>query len=235
MDLNESFEIWRRRWILATALLILALTGAAAALMGFPRTYQSSSSVVMLASRAAAKLNGGNPYLSFSPSLTLTADALSREMMAPPTIQSLAARGFTDSYTVALAPYTTTTTGSVLLVTVTGSDRNAAENTLYGVTQEISAQLARLQTKVTRNDQIRAATLSFTPEPTLSVSQTARALVPVIAPGLLLALGIPVILDGQLTRRRFRTAMMPAEADQGPADQLVDSGHALADQQREPG
>src|SRR6266851_4200547 len=120
MYLSESFRIWRKRRYLTAALLVLALAGSGAALSTLPRTYQANSSVILLASRAAASPYGGNPYLSFSPSLTLAADAVSRELMGPGTVLSLAARGFSASYTVALAPYTTTTTGSVLLVTVAG-------------------------------------------------------------------------------------------------------------------
>src|ERR1035441_9099414 len=117
MSLGQLVRIWRRRFILTTALLLVALAGSAAAVPKFPRTYQSTSSVVLLASRAAAKLSG-NPYLAFSSSLTLTADLLSRELMAPATVRDLSASGVPGTYTVALAPYTTSTTGSVLVVKI---------------------------------------------------------------------------------------------------------------------
>src|SRR6266567_3596071 len=101
MNLRQAVRIWRARWILTSVLLILAMAGAAEAAAKMPRYYQSASSVVLLASRAASVQNGGNPFLSFSPSLTLTADAVSRELMAPGTARQLAAQGFTASYTVA--------------------------------------------------------------------------------------------------------------------------------------
>jgi hypothetical protein len=229
MYLSESFRIWRKRRYLTAALLALALAGSGAALRTLPRTYQSSSSVILLASRTAASPYGGNPYLSFSPSLTLAADAVSRELMGPGTILSLAARGFSASYTVALAPYTTSTTGSVLLVTVSGSDKTTVERTLSAVTRDVSVKLAQLQGKVTRYNRIRAATLSFSPQATLSVSQTARSLVPVIGLGLLLALGIPIIVDGQITRRRLRKAAKPQEAA-APERAPDPGGHVLGGQ-----
>ena len=99
MDPSKSAPIWRRWWILTLALLLLTLSGASGTATRL-RTYQSDSSVLLLASRSAARLTGGNPYLSFSPSLTLTADAVGREIMAPATAQHLASRGFRDSYTV---------------------------------------------------------------------------------------------------------------------------------------
>ncbi len=146
--------------------------------------------------------NGGNPFLSFSPSLTLTADAVSRELMAPVTVSQLAAHGFTASYTVVPPTYTTSTTGSVLLVTVTGTAR--VESTLQAVTAQISTQLAHLQSSVPARTWVHADTLSLTPHATLSISQTARPLVVVGALLLVVCLGTPIVVDGLITRRRLR-------------------------------
>jgi hypothetical protein len=185
-------------------LLILALVGAAGAGAETPRYYQSTSSVVLLASPAASTPNGGNPFLSFSPSLTLTADAVSRELMSPGTVAQLAARGFTAPYTVVLPSYTTSTTGSVLLVTVTGSDAGGVQRTLEAVTARIGTQLAQLQQGVPAHGQVHADTLSFTPQAALSISQTARPLVVVGVLLLVLSLGTPIVVDGLVTRRRLR-------------------------------
>ena len=204
MDLRQVIRIWRARWILTSVLLVLAMAGAASAAAKMPRYYQSASSVVLLASRVAARQNGGNPFLSFSPSLTLTADAVSRTLMAPGTVRQLAARGFTASYTVALPPYTTSTTGSVLLVTVTGPGAAAVQRTLQAVTAQIGPQLAQLQLGVPARGQVRAVTLSFTPQATLSISQTARPLVVVGALLLVICLGTPIVVDGLATRRQLR-------------------------------
>jgi hypothetical protein len=216
MDLSESFHIWRRQWKLTVALLILALVGAVAALTGLPRSYQSDATLILLASRSAARLNGSNPYLSFSPSLTLSADALSRELMAPQTAQSLAARGFPGAYTVTPALYATSTTGSALLVTVTGSSKAAVQSTLYAVDRQAGVELLRLQHGVTAANQIRSATLSYSPQPSLSVSQTARPLVIVVVLEALLVVAIPAMADGWMTRRRIgrRHALVPEQASE---------------------
>jgi hypothetical protein len=226
--LSGSRHIWRRHWILTAVLLILASAGTAEAAARLPRSYQAESSVVLLASRSAAKLNGGNPYLSFSSSLTLTGDILSRALMAPGTAQDLAAHGFRNLYTVALAPSTTTTTGSVLLITVIGSNRAAIEHTLNGVTTELSVKLSQLQSSIKRYDRIRAATLSVTPRPTLSVTTTARPLVGVVALGLLVAFGIPVLVDGQITQRRSRKSAHPVSVS-GAAYRSASGHHPVAD------
>jgi hypothetical protein len=209
MDFRHVVRIWRTRWILTSVLLILAMAGAAKAAEEMPRDYQSASSVVLLASRAASMQNGGNPFLSFSPSLTLTADAVSREMMAPGTVRQLAARGFTASYTVVLPSYSTSTTGSVLQVTVTGKHAAGVQRTLQAVTAQISTQLAQLQTGVPARGQVHAETLSFTPQATLNVSQTARPLVVVGLLLLVICLGTPIVVDGLVARwqRRDRSAL----------------------------
>jgi hypothetical protein len=203
MDLRQAARIWRARWILTSALLTLALVGAAGAAAEIPRHYQSTSSVVLLAPPAASAQNGGNPFLSFSPSLTLTADALSRELMAPAAVGQLAARGFTAAYTVALPSYTTSTTGSVVLVTVTGTNAVAVQSTLQGVTAQIGTQLAQLQHGVAASGQISAETLTFTPRAALSISQTARPLVVVGVLLLLICLGAPIVVDGVATSRQL--------------------------------
>jgi hypothetical protein len=220
MDLRRAVRIWRTRWILTSVLLMLAVAGATAATARLPRYYQSASSAVLLASSAASGHNGGNPYLSFSPSLTLTADAVSRILMAPGTVRELAAQGFTAPYTVALPPYTTSTTGSVLLVTVTGTDAAGVQSTLRAVTAQIGTQLALLQHGVPARSRVRADTLSFAPRATLSISQTARLLVVVGALLLVICLGIPIVVDGLVTsrQRRERPAVpdSPARSQDSP-------------------
>jgi hypothetical protein len=209
MDFRQAVRIWRTRWILTSVLLILAMAGAAGAAAKMPRYYQSASSVVLLASHAASAQNGGNPFLSFGPSLTLTADVVSRELMAPATVRHLAARGFTASYTVTLPSYTTSTTGSVLLVTAAGSNADRVQRTLQAVTAQIGTQLAQLQHGVPAASQVRSDTLSVTPQATLSTSQTARPLIVVGVLLLVICLGTPIVVDGLITRRQlnYRSAL----------------------------
>jgi hypothetical protein len=212
MVFGEVTQIWSRRRLLTATFTGLALVSLVAAVSGLPRTYQGQGSVLLLASPAASRPNGGNPYLSFTPSLSLAADAVSRELMAPLVVQQLAARGFAAAYTVGLPAYTTPTTGSVLVVTVTGSDKAAVESTLQAVLGEVRMALAGLQGQVRPQQRIRLATLSVSPEPTLAVSQTARPIVVLGIGGLLVAFGLPVVIDGWLSRRRIRQGFLPEPA-----------------------
>jgi hypothetical protein len=218
MNVSRFSQIWERRWILGTAALAVAAAAIIAALLVLPRTYQAGSSVMMLAPRSAARMTGGNPYLSFSPSLTLTASAVGDEVMAPGTAQRLAARGFRAAYTVALAPYTTDTTGSVLLITVTGSDQASVRATLGAVTAQVATSLAVLQHGVARAARVRAVTLSYAARPALSVSQTARSMILVIVPVILAALAVPVLADAWLLRRSARRRSPRAGQAPHPAD-----------------
>jgi len=204
MDSTNSLRTGRGRWILTGGLLLLTLVGVVVALVELPPSYQSEASVVLLASPAASRPNGDNPYLSFSPSLTLTADVVSREMMAPSTIDELASKGFADSYSVALATYTTDTTGSVLIVTVTGTDKVAVQLTLHGVTDEISTILASLQASSPPSNRIVAATISMSRQAALSLNQLARLLAILIGIGLVASFGAPWIVEAQIAGRRSR-------------------------------
>jgi hypothetical protein len=211
MDPTNSQFVGRVRWILTGVLLLLTMVGTVAAVFLLPRTYQSQSSVVLLASRVVAKPNGNNPYLSFSPSLTLTADVVSRELMSPGTVSHLAALGFPDSYTVALAPFTTLTTGSVLLVTVSGHDKPGVERTLHGVTSGIGTVLAKLQSGSTPAERVRMAIISMTGQATLSVTQTARSFVVLAGFGLAFSFVVPWIAAVQVAHRLlgFRAGLHP--------------------------
>jgi hypothetical protein len=211
MDRANSLGAWRRQWVLTAMLFLLVLAGTAVAVAWMPRTYQAEGSVVLLASPAVARLTGDNPYLSFSESLTLTADVLSRELMAPGTASALALHGFRDPYTVALAPYTTTTTGAVLTATVTGSDRIGVVRDLNGVMNEIQASLASLQVGMKPYDRIRIATIAKSRWATVNVSQSARPLTLIAAGGLLLVLGLPWLVDAQIARLQAGWAATAAE------------------------
>jgi Mn2+/Fe2+ NRAMP family transporter len=211
MRFDEIVQIWRRRARLTVALIVLALAGFGAMIAWYPPTYQSQASVVLLASRSASKLAGGNPYLSFTPSLSLTADVVSRALMGPATAQRLARDGFDEAYTVAEPTYTTTTTGSVLVIAVAGPGQLSVENTMQAVIRQIKVALRQIQGKLPPRNRITVATLAASPSAALAVSATARPIVMMLLAGLVLALSLPVILDGLARRRKF-TATVPEQA-----------------------
>ena len=215
MRFDEVIRIWRRRAALTAGLVLLALAGLAAALALFPPTYQSEASVVLLASRAASRVTGGNPYLGFTPSLSLTADVVSRALVGPATVEQLASEGFEDSYTVAQPTYTTTATGSVLIITVTGADPAGVERTLHGVIGELKYSLALMQGDVRPRNRITVSTLASSPQASLETSATVRPVVTTLLIGLVVALGLPVVIDGMLRRRKVKHAIGKPAGVQG--------------------
>jgi hypothetical protein len=219
---TSSLRTGRGRWIMTVGLLLLTLIGVAIALLKMPPTYQAQSSVVLLASPAASKPNGDNPYLSFSPSLTLTADLVSREMTSPSTADYLAANGYPDSYSVELANYTTATTGSVLIVTATGPDQAAVQLTLHGVTDEIATILAKLQDRSPRDDRIQAMTISMSRQATLSLNNLARLLAVLIGVGLAASFGVPWIVEAQIAGRRIQRDAETRGTSPRPGEHVAD-------------
>ena len=199
MDLAESFRTLRRRWILTLLLFLLTLAGAAAAVVKLPWTYTAQSTVVLLASPHASKAVTGNPYLGFDSSITLTADVVRRVVMDPRAVQDLANRGYSASYTVVDAP---DTTGPVLLVTVSGSNKAAVEHTLHGVTSEVSTKLNELQSSVASDNQIGDQVIAMSPQASLSKGKKARPLAVILALGLALTFVIPQIIDRRAARRQ---------------------------------
>jgi hypothetical protein len=200
MEPENAVAIWRGRWILTGGLLLLTLVGVGVAIVFLPRTYQASASVVLLDSRNGSEATGGNPYLNFNASLTLTADAISRQVMDPQTASSLATHGFLGSYTVEMPTYSTSTTGSVLLITVTSNAGGGVQHTLNGVIAAVRTSLATLQSGVRPADRIQLTVLVPAAGPSIDSAHTVRSIAIVAGFGLIVALGAPWMLDAQVRR-----------------------------------
>jgi hypothetical protein len=229
MDVAGPLLTLRRRWIL-TLLLLLLILAAIVALAKKPGPYQSESQVVLLPSKVSAKVAGGNPYLSFGGSISLTADLVRREVMDPRTVAALASQGFTSGYSVVDDP---DTAGPVLDVVVNGSNKYAVEHTLNGVTAEVSTKLAELQAGIKPGDRITSLVVSEDPQPSLKLSKKARPLAVVLGIGLLFTIAIPQLVDAALNARRAarsRRQRRPVPAEQGYEEQ----GYSESIYRREP-
>jgi hypothetical protein len=202
----EVFHIWKRHWLLTGVMLILAFACTGSIVLKMPRTYQADSTLALLASRNSSKnIGGGNPYLNFSNSLLTTTSVISAEIMSTQTTAVLKRQGFVEAYqVVAQSSQTTSQPAPFLTVTVTGSNAAAVERTLSGVTNEVSVLLNGLQSGMSSNNKITAITMSLAPRATLSTSKTARPIVEALAVLLVLALGVPLLVDAGRTRRSPR-------------------------------
>jgi len=226
MDLVESGRTLRRRWILTSFLFLLTLFVAVAAWVKIPGPYQAESMIVLYPSKQAAKINGNNPLMSFGGSLNVAGDIVLREVSAPTSVAALAAKGYSSSFTIADDP---NTTGPILDVTVTGKNQAQVENTLRGVTAAVQARLAYIQGGYQPQNRITSGVVSTDTTPKLLVSKKARNIVIILGLGLVLTFAIPLIVDGEIGKRRgdrdrrasttFAPATPPA-GQPGPEEQI---------------
>jgi hypothetical protein len=106
--------------------------------------------------------------------------------------------------------YSTSTVGSVLLVTVTSDGTAGVESTLNGVISAIRASLTRLQSGIPAADRIQLVVLAPAVSPTLNGTHTVRSVAIVAGFGLLVAFGVPWMLDAQV-RRHFAAGRDPID------------------------
>ena len=116
--------------------------------------------------------------------------------------------------------YSTPTAGSVLLITVTSGGSGGVQHTLNGVIDAIRTSLATLQSGVSRADRIRLTVLAPAPGPSVDTAHTVRSVAIVAGFGLLLALGVPWMLDAQVRRHLAagRTDDYPASGERWELD-----------------
>ena len=223
----------RKRWWLLLLLLLLTLA-ATAALAARPGPYTAESQVALLPSKHISVPAGGNPYLSFGDSDTLTADLLRRELTAPAAVARLAAAGYGGTYVVADDP---AIAGPVLDITVTGNSKAMVEHTLQGVTAAASTTLGDMQAGLSPSEQITSIVVSFAPEAKLSVGKKARTLVVVLAVGVIFAIALTQAFDAAASRgwtRRFRITRSSSErSTAGPGSVTATSLDRPAERQVE--
>src|SRR5258708_34012631 len=200
MNCGEVIAIWRRRRALMAGLRALAVVGFLAAVAWLPRTYQAQAAVVLVPSHAASAVNGGNPYLSFTSSITRTADIVGRELMSAQAARQLAAAGFPESYIVGLDPGTAA--GPILDIAVTGSNSAQVERALHALVAQVGLTLSDIQNRVRPRHRIRMTALVTDARPAIAVSRTARPMIVIAISGMVVALGCPLIVDGRSGSRR---------------------------------
>lgn len=105
MDLMEAVFVLARRWTITVPLLVLTIAAVTVGYLLLPWTYESSGTVVFLTSKQIAEKNtGGNPYLSFDGSLSITAELVGRAVDDELTAQDLAQHGLTGTYETQIPP-----------------------------------------------------------------------------------------------------------------------------------
>ncbi|GGO17220.1 hypothetical protein GCM10010116_34820 [Microbispora rosea subsp. aerata] len=216
MDLVDSLRALLRRWPLTLALLVVTLAATGGALIAIPWQYEAKSTVVFLSSRKGSQPVGGNPWLAFDGSLTITAEVVARGMGDERTLEQLKAQGHTAEFTVGLAQ---DSRGPLLDITATGPDPAVAQSTMKALTTLSKQRLADLQEKagILPDATIRAEIVTASDEALLTPEKKIRLLVVIFAAGMLLTVGVPLFIESLAQKRRRLAAELAAGASGGQA------------------
>ncbi|MGW5847198.1 O-antigen ligase family protein [Streptomyces sp. NPDC055254] len=144
VTLAEIIAVLRRRWYVMAPLTLIGLLVGLHLYRSVPVAYQSQSSVALLDSTAVAELAPafGNPISNAGGSLVVTADVLIRTLSGTDAARDLHGLGVSDPYTVGFAA---NTSGPMLTLTVTGTDRAKVLRETTTLTDFAGEQLDALQ------------------------------------------------------------------------------------------
>ncbi|MEV0411338.1 O-antigen ligase family protein [Streptomyces sp. NPDC050448] len=144
MSIGEIAAVLRRRWYVMVPLTLIGLLAGLHLYRSVPVAYQSQSSVALLDSTAVAEMAPafGNPISNAGGSLVVTADVLIRTLSGADAARDLHGLGVTDPYTVGFAA---NTSGPMLALTVTGTDRAKVLKETSTLTTFAGEQLNALQ------------------------------------------------------------------------------------------
>jgi hypothetical protein len=227
VDLLDWLGILLRRWWLTLSLLLLALGGTGAMAFVTPWTYEAKADLVFLASPFQSKDAGGNPWLVFDSSLTVTAEVVGREMMDDRTAAGLAARGLTAQYEIGVAP---DSTGPVLSVQVSGEDARVTKATLDALVAAIPQRLRQMQANegVEPRAMIKTSLVTASSKAALAATGKLRTLVMVLFVGLALTVAVPLFAEVISERRkRGRTPPPDRRPESGRPPEAKEPAEAL--------
>ncbi|MFC4588907.1 YveK family protein [Sphaerisporangium corydalis] len=201
MDLLDSLRALLRRWPVTLALLAVTIAATVGALIAIPWQYESKATVVFLSSRKGSQPVGGNPWLAFDASLTITAEVISRGMSDERTLRKLKDEGKTADFTVGLAQ---DSRGPLLDITATGADPTVAQATMETLATLSQERLTEMQQKsaILPDATIRAELVTSSDKAELTPEKKIRMLVIIFAGGMLLTIGVPLFLESMAQKRR---------------------------------
>jgi hypothetical protein len=238
MGVARILSALRRRWYLVTVGLLLTLGLSILAYQAVPFTYQATGSVLLLPP-GYDKQNGSNPFLQLG-GLELPASIVAAYMEGEGPQQKLARVVPNASYTVAIDA---STRGPVLSVIVVDTSPGSTLLALDTVLNGIPAALHDLQSelKVGSGSTVGSMRLAVDTHPTVIKKATLRALVAVLAVGLVLTLmatvGIDTLLDRPRRGRSATSASSPVQPERiGPPAGSADAhdGSAVSDRRAGP-
>src|ERR1700733_3873715 len=202
MDLRETFQVFRRQWILTFALLLLTLIITLVTAITLPPSYRASVTMALLNSDASSRaIGGGNPYLSFDDSLVETANVLVIEVSDQQTAAMLRQQGYTASFQATVLSENPENEEPFIAVAVTGSSAAGVERAVHGVTAELDSLLGQLQASVSSGNRATLQVMAEDDQPSPNISSKIKPLVGFLGVGLVLTFLIPQAVEGVAARR----------------------------------
>ena len=213
-----------RRWYFVLFGLVIT---AALCLGGYrvaPVSYQTDTSVLMLPPKVAVGPNG-NPYL-FLGGLGQALDVLSRKLQSDNVSKPILDANPGASFS---AKADASTSGPILLITVTAKAQAAAMETMRDLMTQLPVQLDQLQTdlNVPEPSRISLMTLASDTSPKLVDKSRMQIVIGVAAVGAAGSLLLSGLLDSMLITRRTRRLLAAANVDvygrpEEPGDATLD-------------
>ncbi|MET9887497.1 O-antigen ligase family protein [Streptomyces sp. NPDC006430] len=216
MSIGEIAAVLRRRWYVMAPLVLIGLLAGLHLYRSVPVAYQSQSSVALLDSTAVAELAPafGNPISNAGGSLVVTADVLIRTLSGADAARDLQGLGVSDPYTVGFAA---NTSGPMLTLTVTGTDRAKVLKETSTLTAFAGEQLNALQAaaKVQPAYFVQTAPVVLPQTPVPQLKSRYQQVLGVVIAGLVAGFTLSFVTESLLVARRRRREAAAASGAAG--------------------
>ncbi len=213
MSIGDIVAVLRRRWYVMLPLTLISLLAGLHLYRSVPVSYQSQSSVALIDSAAVAELAPafGNPIANAGGSLVVTADVLIRTLSGTDAARNLHDLGVTDPYTVGFAA---NTSGPMLTLTVTGTDRAKVLRETTTLTEFAGEQLNALQAaaKVQPAYFVQTAPVVLPQTPVPQLKSRYQQVLGVVILGTTAGFTLSFVTDGLLAALRRRRAAASPDA-----------------------
>lgn len=208
MYLSELLRSAGRRWYVLVAGLLLTAGFVILALRFIPVGYDVRSSILLLPPQISVE-ESGNPFLSLG-GLEVVAGVLTRSLTDTESVEMVAPAEGSATYTV---EKDLQVSGSVLTVTASDTTEAGAFTTLNAVVDLASDRLMALQNDAgaTPESQVQLMVITDNTDAKLDVASLARALIVVVAAGVVLTLLLAIFVDAVARRRRTITIERPLD------------------------
>ncbi|MFD4246317.1 O-antigen ligase family protein [Streptomyces sp. NPDC058525] len=228
VSIGDIVAVLRRRWYVMLPLTLISLLAGLHLYRSVPVSYQSQSSVALIDSAAVAELAPafGNPIANAGGSLVVTADVLIRTLSGTDAARDLHALGVTDPYTVGFAA---NTSGPMLTLTVTGTDRAKVLRETTTLTEFAGEQLNALQAaaKVQPAYFVQTAPVVLPQTPVPQLKSRYQQVLGVVILGTTAGFTLSFVTDGLLGALRRRRAAASAGAQRKGRRRRLPRGRQL--------